>query len=209
MGGRQLHHDVELALHLLQPRGNQQEFLVRLIDPRARLGIMTSALVVLVLTACAPAGDSQSRLDYQELAQEFPAMRSERLEKIVSCLDRAGFPGVVTLSDGTTQANVPWDQQSAYDQAASTCLLEVCNVCGAPIPIAYWERLYGLEIEAARCLADAGFEVSDPPTLAVYLDTPLESKWSPHREIASVGRFVPSDVAVACPDPADFVTYWG
>lgn len=176
----------------------------------ARLRLSALFIVVLVLTGCsASEPTSPYTAEYTELG-DLNAQRIDRTERIVACLADAGFPGAEIQEDGSTAIELTDEQMEGYNQAASDCLLEACPACGQPPSSETLTRLFHLQVEAARCLTEAGFDTSDAPSLQSYLGSPAESRWSPHRDaaqaLASSGRM--NEILESCPDPETFVTYW-
>lgn len=174
-----------------------------------RLGALLFSLLLAGggLAACAPGGGEAER-QYAEFASSILQLRSDRANAATACLADEGFPGLEIDAGGNTIATIPTDQAEAYDAATQKCFEKVCPTCGQPMDEAAWERLYTLEVEAAKCLQDAGLEVPKAPSLQTYLDSPENERWSPHRilhqEISNSGP----DLADRCPDPAAFVAYW-
>lgn len=167
-------------------------------------------VIVLVLTGCSngqPAGEYAA--EYSALG-DLNAQRGERTEQIVTCLTAAGFPGAEIQEDGSTAIELTDEQVEGYNQAASKCLLEVCPACGEPPSPKTLTRLYNLQLEAARCLSDEGYESTIAPSLQSFVESPAESRWSPHRDaaqaIATSGRM--NEILEKCPDPETYLTYW-
>ena len=87
--------------------------------------------------------------------------------------------------------------------------MRVCEHCGQPLVRETLTRLLGLQIEAMKCLRNEDYEISDPPSLEVFIESEDGLRWSPHRE--AVRQSDPARLAAletTCPDPEGFVTYW-
>lgn len=180
------------------------------VSGSARSFLSLLFVFVFVVTGCSsvePTGEYAA--EYNELG-DLNAQRVDRTERIVACLADAGFPGAEIQEDGSTAIELTDEQVEGYNQAASQCLQEVCPACGEPPSSETLTRLFNLQVEAARCLADEGFESSDAPSLQSYIESAAESRWSPHRDaaqaIASSGRM--NEILASCPDPETFMTYW-
>ena len=179
----------------------------------SRVRLSSSLLFVLALVLFAGCASTESSGEYKAeyvALSDLNAERIERIERIVDCLSDQGFPGTEILPDGTTKANLTEEQAEGYDRAARQCLQQECPACGEPPSTETLTKLYYLQIEAAQCLSDKGFETSDAPSLQTFIESPAESRWSPHRDsiraMARSGEM--NEILESCPDPETFTTYW-
>lgn len=170
-----------------------------------RVLVIASTFLVGAIVGCSPTV-SPGHDQYQQLIQELPELRAERTQSAVDCLAEAGFPGATVGEGGTTQLDVPPEQFDAYDVAANACMKTICPSCGEAVPQSEWEWLYQMLVQARQCLMEHDYEVSEPPSLQVYLDAAPEDSWSPFRE---VGPRLATDYTTqqACPDPEAMLSY--
>lgn len=182
------------------------------VRPRSVIPVVLIAAVFVgfLLSGCtSPQEPNNMPLAYQDLG-DLDALRLDRGEKAAECLADAGYPGSLVQEDGSTEINTTDAQRDGYLEAAAKCMQEVCEKCGSPLSQATLTRVYELLLDTRTCLAREGIDVSEPPTLQVYLDSPELERWSPYREaaitVATSGRSY--EISKACPDPESLVTYW-
>ncbi len=148
---------------------------------------------VLVLAACTGGGDANtwkgipySELtmeDFAQIAEENARVSLEIHEALAACLREAGFQATATADDYATV--VMGDQREALREAEARCE-ETLIADGVISPQQEFTteakiRNYEWDLASLRCLRELGYELSDPPSLDVYLDQDIP--WSPFLEV--------------------------
>ncbi len=122
---------------------------------------------------------------------------------MIACMEEAGFkPKRV---DGGYELDFRPEQASAALEAAEICGNKSLGLePGASVPALKDEdftRYYWRLVDSMICLSEAGFEVSDPPSLVSFIETQSDN-WNPYRDIATTESLDRSNEAeVACPPP--------
>lgn len=131
-------------------------------------------------------------------------------EKVVACLEDAGWPGFIAVwGGGIEYPLLDEDQMDVARAALKECAAEVNGDTPAPTS-AQIETQYNLELAALECLKELDYEpVSKAPSLQRYIETyGTGDHWAAYLtvvdQIGGQGEF--QKAATACPDPGSFPT---
>ena len=138
--------------------------------------------------------------DFAEIAEENAQTSLEIHEAIAACLREAGFQATAS-ADGYDTVVMP-AQRDALEEATYRCEQSLIEDGTIPPPEEFTTetkiRNYEWDRAALRCLRQLGYELSDPPSLDVYLDQ--EVPWSPFEELVQQeGPGVLAGVERRCP----------
>lgn len=162
---------------------------------RPRLAYMALAgCMVLLFTACTPTAGTSSPPPTN------PSSSEHAFELVVDCMTDRGWEVEVNSAGDGFQVDVPAAQQDIYASDTSECgELAVPNYDA--MTDAQWRDWYGMAMDSAECLTDAGFSVVDQPTLQRFIS---EGGWSPYDQLVLSGTLTGprlNEVSEACPQP--------
>jgi hypothetical protein len=165
------------------------------------------AVGLLVLSGCASSEESAIAQEYASI--EF-SLLEDNANKVVECVhERTGFT-VTADRDGSvgyTSQDVPASQYSVVDAAIPACFEDLGFIDDGELSASQKQHLYELQKEALACLAREGYDLPEPPSLAVYVETyGTADHWAPW---AGMGQYqLASEKMIAlqekCPDPGAF-----
>lgn len=133
---------------------------------------------------------------------EQDARMEDWIAGVVRCAHEKGWEGVEAMTGGFSFDSVPRDQQLALKED-----LGVCEKAAGPAPNdeppsrAEVAVVYHRWIDAKSCLEGLGYEISDPPSLNVYIEDYLHSEngpWSPFVDLPRSADL--SQVKQTCPE---------
>lgn len=125
--------------------------------------------------------------------------QAERQDEIYDCLEELGWE-FVDRSTGETR--IPKEQLPAFNADNLICLEQVDGTSEwVPLNEEELTELYGLEVAAAECLNELGWEV-DPPSLQTFIDTYYTgSPFVAHGSLGSLSQSEYKRATEECPPP--------
>jgi len=130
-------------------------------------------------------------------------------EVAYECLVDRGWVDLQFRDDGSISGETPEEQQDAYNSDWDACSAEA--EAAYPFPEVTEKSLrerYDLEVENRECLMDAGYTISEPPSVDVWIDQVngrSAGVWLPYGEVMASSTFDSTKLSAlyeACPDPA-------
>jgi len=115
------------------------------------------------------------------------------------CVNDHGFPAQLKPDGLTIDYTGVTDEQQQIAQAVSiACFngLRLPNTWPPQYTNQQWEKLYSYELALADCVRGQGYDVTDPPSVDVFIDT--TGMWSPYDELSLMGA-VQTQLKQACP----------
>lgn len=140
----------------------------------------------------------------------FEGTEREWIEANAACLEQRGFdmrveeqgepPSLTWVPE-----NLPDEQTDAYNEAFSACIDEIGEPSPEPPPTeAQIREIYLLEVATAECLRELGYEISDPPSEDVFIESYSTAPWVAYFDLPK--DMPPGEwklVNEECPQPAD------
>lgn len=96
-------------------------------------------------------------------------LEREYLQRLGECLTEAGFPATMQDDGGLLVDDGPGDQQASFDAAAESCREQVGEPEVVELDEAELGTLYDLQVEAGRCLEEAGFPAEEMPSRETWV----------------------------------------
>ncbi|WP_157000935.1 hypothetical protein [Agromyces laixinhei] len=174
--------------------------MVRRAGARALIAA-TAVAGIILLAGCGQAKGAEPQVSEPPSPTALPESGS-RAESILSCMAGLGYEGSIG-NDGTiTFPPVPDEQHDLFQEDMNSCTEETPYV---PLNDTQVREMYALELENKTCLEGLGYQVEEPPSEDVYIDTYNTATW--WFAIASLDALptVEFNEAVrACPPPTFF-----
>jgi hypothetical protein len=179
-----------------------------------RLAAVCGVVAVSLLTGCGadntdgvPPDPSPTGYDGRPV---FEGSEREWIHANAACLQERGFD--VSIEEQGVPPNLTWvpknlpqEQVDAYNEAFAACLDEIGEPApGPPATEADLREEYRLEVATAECLRKLGYEISDPPSEDVFVETFEDPAWLAYGELPA--DMPPGEwerVNEECPQPAD------
>lgn len=157
--------------------------------------LVSCVLVAGLLGACS----GQSSPTPGQSAQNYLTY-AERIERIVACLREQGIDAASYEGFGVRINAAGEEQLERASRAEGECWDTVEEKFPAPPPLTTEEH-YHYMVDVARCLRKLGHEVSQPPSLDVYLDQAATQSdmWDPYAEVGSRGEDIYQIQREDCP----------
>jgi hypothetical protein len=161
--------------------------------PELRL-VFLAPLAVL-LASCAWSGPT---------APEFtPPPNASRAEIMVGCLTELGWEGLeVDWDGGTDTSHIPDEQRDLYDADQARCAERYPY---KPPTESDVRELYAAELENSSCLSDLGYDMPEPPSEQVFVDTfGTATQWfaMTSATLEAMDAATYESVFTACPPPS-------
>lgn len=166
---------------------------------RPSRGASVGTLVIILgtlLAACAPSHDTP------EQTSVGGATDSSFAERMVACLNAAGWE--VSLEPGSTgfEANVPDEQTNRFQASIEACQT---SLAGQSSPVsqwtdAQWRDAYAAQLATAGCLRDEGVQIPEAPSLEVFRESFESDPWLPYAFV-NVDQSRYAELLEACPQP--------
>lgn len=157
-----------------------------------------AALALLVGCAQADTGDPPTSTT-PATALPDPGSRANAL---LSCMAELGYDGIIAADGTISFPPVPDEQIDSFEQQMNSCSEETPYV---PLNESQIKEMYALELQNKSCLEGLGYEVAEPPSEAVYINTYNTADW--WFAIASLDALPANEfneAVEACPPPTFF-----
>lgn len=130
----------------------------------------------LVLASCASESPAAPPTPTQD------SISSQATQELLSCLSEKGWD-VSLGSTGGVHANYPAEQQTAYQADLDSCISYGSYSQTPTLTEEQLTGLYSAYVKQHDCLVDAGYPVSEAPTLQTFLDTAATQQWVPWQNL--------------------------
>lgn len=176
-----------------------------------RVRAFVAVVLLTAVTGCADADGAE------KAAQEYASLDLSVLESnakhVVDCVEKqTGF--VVTAgkdgSVGYESKDVPDAQYTLVDEAIPKCFEDLGFSSSGELSESQRERIFGLQVEARKCLQDLGYATPEPPSLSTYVETyGGPDHWAPWRYMGEFQLNAEASLAVLeqCPDPVSLISW--
>ncbi|MBW9210504.1 hypothetical protein KV100_12650 [Mumia sp. zg.B21] len=159
---------------------------------RALIGAVALATVLAACSGGASVGDPDAdspKATSATSGADSPATgtMAEWLGSMQSCLQEAGWKVEIDLEqNGIIADSVTAEQASSFSQAQTECHERVGKAPNdVPLTPAFAAKTYGHLVEMRQCLADLGYQSSEPPSKAKFVDDMMggSAPWSPFLDV--------------------------
>ena len=167
-----------------------------------------AALLLTVALSCSACGGSNevTEADKRDATAQMVARVEDMnrwVREVVACMEGRGWTNLEVRNEGTADVwisfgDYPLEQQEALARDDETCMAQVKAVEEPTLTPAIAAVYYEDRLRVAQCLRDAGYDISEAPTLETFTEDVLaqESAWEPRGEaalqnldVASTGTF--------------------
>lgn len=170
-------------------------------------------IVLLLLVSCGTLSPDSGATNQASPGQESAVVErpSDSTRAIYECVRAAGWTDVeYDETSGTFGGNVPEPQQDKYFADAERCSTEVGELSRFAHPSDEQIRArYAAEVELRDCLIAEGYQISEPPSEATWVEAfggSSPSLWLPYFEVytqTGLSGEEEAQLKQRCPDPAE------
>jgi hypothetical protein len=153
------------------------------------------ASISLSISACSGSEATDSS-PVSELRQKFPT-QLDLANARVRCLNERGW-GAKVNDEAQIEATYPSNRQAEYERDNHDCLVKLGADPNAPTPQRLVEKSYPQYKKGAECLREAGWEISEAPSLQQFKETYESAPWFPWAEVPTADM---ADALTKCPAP--------
>ncbi|MFF1632489.1 hypothetical protein [Leifsonia sp. NPDC058248] len=158
------------------------------------VAVLLATPPVLALGACTTSSGEASSTS--EVRQKYPTPM-DLAQARAECLNDRGW-GVKVNENAEIEAAYPSNRQSEYEADNRQCLVELGIDPDAPTSEAIVVDAYRIYKDGANCLSDAGWDISDSPSLQKFKDTYESDPWYPWSEVPEQDA---TEALKLCPGP--------